>query len=218
MHSITLQIQRQLVTKGWAVFDSDSPIETRRTLRNFGEVVARERIAHLADPRTALVADESMRLHSGNPGIRSICWHCVSADPQGSAILLNPVWLALLELPAETKEALRQITMGVRFPADADANRCAVLRNLGAWGTAPACEGVFFSPWLWREGANEHLDALVTKMKAIGNERIQLKPGQVLLIDNARVLHGLENSPNWHRTLLLRHQLWGGGADLEDEW
>ena len=218
MHPLTLHIQSQLGTKGWAVFDSESPIETRRTLRNFGEVIARERIAHLADPRTALVADETMRLHSGNPGIRSIGWHCVSADPQGGAILLNPVWRALLELPAETKDALRKLTIGVRFPADDDANRCAVLRKLGAWGTTPASEGVFFSPWLWREGANEHLDALVEKMKAIGNERIQLKPGQVLLIDNARVLHGLENSPNWRRTLLLRHQLWGGGADLGDEW
>lgn len=108
MSSLSLNIRRQLVAKGWAVFDSASDRDTRATLREFGELLSRQRIAHQPDARARRVEDESLRVCSGDPGIRWICWHAVSPDPQGAAILLNPVWLPVLQLREETKAGLRE--------------------------------------------------------------------------------------------------------------
>lgn len=218
MSSQSIHIHRQLVTKGWAVFDSESASDTRRALREFGEVVSRERIPHQPDVRTKHVEDKILQVHSGHPVGRWICWHCVTPDPLGGAILLNPVWLPVLGMSAETKQALRELTMGVPGRRGEDAELCPVLRNLGPQAATPSCEAIFFQPWFWREGANEHLDALVAKMKAQGNDRVRLSSGQALLVDNARVLHGFEPTAEWRQTLLIRHRLWGSFTEAIDEW
>lgn len=200
MSHLSIQIRRHLVSQGWAVFDSESARETRATLEELGDVVQRVRIGHEADRRTAAVPDESMRLHSAHPRIRWVAWHCVCEAPGKASILVSHAANSFWSLPKGTQEALRQTTMGFSSAFDGDPERCPVARD--AFGVS---DWLFFAPWFWREGADEHLDAFVEKLRMMPADRVHLAPGQVLLIDNARVLHGFEPTPAARQTLLLRH-------------
>jgi hypothetical protein len=205
MSTLSIHIQRQLVTKGWAVFDSDSAKETRATLAQLGEVVHRARVPHQPDRRVHAVADPAFRQHSGDPAVRWLSWHCVSPEPTGRAILLRPAWIAALGLAEDVKEGLRQTTFGVRPTLHGDAEHFPALRDVNIPGAIGVRDWLFFLPWLWREGANEPLDAFVHRLQALPVDAVRLHAGQALLVDNARVLHGFEPSPEAHRTLLIAH-------------
>lgn len=200
MSHLTTQIRRHLVSRGWAVFDSESARETHATLEELGDIVQRVRISHEADRRTAAVPDESMRLHSAHPRIRWVAWHCVCEAPDKAPILVRHAASAFWSLPKGTQEALRQTTMGFSSAFDGDPERCPVARD--AFGVS---DWLFFAPWFWREGADEHLDAFVAQLRMTPPDRVQLNPGQVLLIDNARAFHGFEPTIDPRQTLLLRH-------------
>lgn len=202
MSHLSLQLRRRLTVQGWAVFDSESDRETKLTLAEFGETAQRARLGHDPDPRTLHVEDESMRLHSAHPRIRWVAWHCVSPEPTGCSILLRSAFEPFKDLPAGTQEALRHTTMGFGQTFDGDPERCPVARD--AFGQK---DWIFFAPWFWREGADEHLDAFAAKLRAIPVEKVRLQEGQVLLIDNARMLHGFEPSPRSRQSLLIRRWL-----------
>lgn len=200
MRNLPTHIRRQLATNGWAVFDSESARETRATLDELGELVRRDRISHRPDPRAALVEAEDMRIHSSHPRIRWVAWHCVREAQDRSAILLRDAGTAFLSLPQGAQEALRHTTMGFSSQFDGDPERCPVSRE--AFGVN---DWLFFAPWFWREGADENLDAFVTKLRQCPPDRVHLVAGQVLLVDNARTLHGFEPTHDPRDSLLLRH-------------
>lgn len=200
MRNLSTHIRRQLATKGWAVFDSESARETRATLDELGDLVRRDRISHRPDPRAALVEAEDMRIHSSHPRVRWVAWHCVREAPGRSAILLQDALPAFLSLPQNAQEALRQTTMGFASQFDGDPERCPVARE--AFGVK---DWLFFAPWFWREGADENLDAFTTKLRQCPPDRVHLVAGQVLLVDNARTLHGFEPTHDPRDSLLLHH-------------
>jgi hypothetical protein len=199
MSNLSLHIRRRLTVHGWAVFDSESDRDTKLTLDQLGETAHRVRLPHEPDPRVLKVEDETMRLHSAHPRVRWVAWHCVRPEPTGRSVLLKSAFEPFMDLPAGTQEALRQTTMGFSRNFDGDPERCPVARE--AFGHK---DWVFFAPWFWREGADEHLDAFVAKLQAMPVEKVRLLEGQVLLVDNARMLHGFEPSPRSRESLLIR--------------
>lgn len=201
MSTSSLRIRRQLTTQGWSVFDSAAAGETQFIVREFGSILERRRVGHAPDPRARLVEDEDMRLHSADPLVRWISWHCLEEALEGRAILLRDVALTIPCLPPETKAALADIWMGTSSWLGGVAEVCPVLHP------DQGRPRLFFTPWNWRAGANEHLDCLVDQLRAIPVARVHLRVGQALLVDNSRCLHGFEpcTGPGaglFHRLLL----------------
>jgi alpha-ketoglutarate-dependent taurine dioxygenase len=193
-------ILRKLVRDGWATFESSSPDATEFTLSALGPVIQKTLIAPRPNARAALATDLEMQLHTDHPRARWIGWHCVSQSSEGGVSLLKDARLALWTLPASTRAALAEVTMGSHQVFPRDLERWPVVRNdLGVK------DWIFFTPWFRREGADEHLNAFVAALDQVETERVVLEPGQVLLIDNSRMLHGRTAIGGDKDRLLIRH-------------
>jgi alpha-ketoglutarate-dependent taurine dioxygenase len=193
-------ILRKLVRDGWATFESSSPDATEFTLSALGPVIQKTLIAPRPNARAALATDLEMQLHTDHPRARWIGWHCVSQSSEGGVSLLKDARLALWTLPASTRAALAEVTMGCHQVFPRDLERWPVVRNdLGVK------DWIFFTPWFRREGADEHLDAFVAALDQVETETVVLEPGQVLLIDNSRMLHGRTAIGGDKDRLLIRH-------------
>jgi alpha-ketoglutarate-dependent taurine dioxygenase len=193
-------LTKQLTEKGWITFESSSPEATAFTISALGPVIQKTDVQPRLNARAALATDLEMELHSDYPRACWIAWHCVRQSSAGGMSLLKDARRALLTLPPETRLALETITMGSHQVFPNDPVRFPVVRQ--EWGIK---HWISYTPWFRREGANEALDAFVVALQEVETETVLLKPGQVLLIDNTRLLHGRTGIEGDKDRLLIRH-------------
>jgi hypothetical protein len=131
---------------------------------------------------------QELGLHTDHGGVDYIMWHCVKQSDEGGVSRLVDTREVLAGLSTEHQEALEDVYLTEHQVFKGDpAKRPLLSRGDGD-------DQVYYSFWLLEEDLHELQKEAVAAfhdgVKAADEVRIRLQPGDLLVIDNRRVLHG----------------------------
>lgn len=183
---------------------------------DLGEIVDDTPVRVVPGKRTYLARPDPIPLHTDHPKTDLIAWRCESQDARDGASLLVDGYRVVQKLQAQELEGLEILHLPAMVRLGGDATPTPILTR------AAGPPRLFYAPWLEPIGRPlEVHGALVAFRRALAREQvnaraIRLEPGQVLIVDNHRMLHGrdglLPDSTRRLRRLWVRAE--GHDSDL----
>ena len=154
--------------------------------------------------RPSVYRAEPLSYHTDTPMADVLAWYCVEQDAaDGSSALVDTGDIAD-NFGAEELAALERVQ--VRYRAGGEAGH-----EIFADYPLLAAKKIYYVPWLVAPDLDEHerklvarFDEYLAKKDATAPIRIRLEPGEMLFIDNHRVLHGRSELPPDSRRHLVR--------------
>ena len=147
---------------------------------------------------------ERLSFHADTPMADVLAWYCVEQDAaDGSSALVDTGDIAR-HFDADELAAMERVR--VRYRAGGEAGH-------EIFDDVPlrAASKIYYAPWLVSPDLDERqrelvarFDDYLAKKDATAPIRIRLKPGEMLFIDNHRVLHGRSELPPDSRRHLVR--------------
>lgn len=176
------------------------------TLAELGEVVGRERITLHVTGRN-LHSTDAISFHTDSAIADLVAWYCVRQDPAGGATSFLDLGAMGQVLDPDDFEGLRLVRH--KCPSQRRSRLVDVPLLLDE-GTA-ARPRFFFTPWLIDPQLGpEALAAYRAFVEALAEheeewvEHVRLEPGEVVVIDNRRILHARSELPAQSPRLLER--------------
>ncbi len=138
---------------------------------------------------TYLTSPGSIPLHTDHPAVPWIAWLCVEQDADDGALVLAD----LEGVPADMR------------PDASVTAACPCLDSTRARTVHPVLQrGQWYFPD-WHLRGRPECEALVAAVDRLPRIEIPLVPGDVLVIDNRRMLHGRRSLPPKSHRHLIRH-------------
>jgi hypothetical protein len=181
------------------------PFANYRECENFleavGPTVSKAKIEVRQGQLALLHSPNEMSLHTDHPQVEMIAWYCVQpSDDGGESLLLDFNDIKALLAPEHLDE-LSNVKVAV--PA---------VRSLGPRSVSPLLSprGLYYAEWLvQRDTIGAPCAALTAFREAIAALpwiHIRLDAGQMLIINNKRMMHGRKKIiEKERRRLLIRH-------------
>lgn len=142
---------------------------------------------------TYLCGHDTVPFHTDHADVDLIAWFCVEQDEADGACLLVDGQELARGLPGEHVAALRNLR----------------IRHRGAAESYPVLSGngrIFFAPWLQPQAEDSAaFDTFRVAVDRHPTTEVRLLPGQVLIIDNCRMLHGRAAISPRSQRRLVRH-------------
>lgn len=175
---------------------------------SIGEVVGEERIAIRPGAHAYVAKPGPVPLHTDQPEVDVIAWHCERQDENEGSSLLFDMRPFIEQLPEALRRKLHEVHLQTPPLAGGPPTmRWPVLRR------TPDGDAVFCSPWLRSSSPREdHIEALDDFRQRLsssirgGQFSVRLLAGDVLFVDNRRLLHGRAAIPLDSKRCLRR--LW----------
>jgi hypothetical protein len=209
----------QLETRGFVVIRAGTPERMTSALSSLGSVIQRERVALRPGAHAYLAKPGAVPLHTDHPDATWIAWFCEAQDERDGANVLLDAQPVIASLPETRRDSLRQTFLAC--PPVAGGPPTLAYRVLDKAASASG-ERLFCSPWLRARGADlvqqSALDTLRDRLKEAAKThliRVRLEPGEALIINNGRVLHGRDAIADDSRRVLLRAWIQAPAVALE---
>lgn len=181
---------------GAAGFLLAAPSRTREeffaAMGSWGEIVGQERIALREGAHAYVARPGPVPLHTDHPDADLVAWWCEAQDADDGATLLLDAAPVVAGIGSALRAVLRDVRLACPPLAGGPPSESRPVLRSGVDGMA-----LFCSPWLRAvDPVAEHqaaLDTLRGALSAAGRSaaiRRRLAPGEVLVVDNRRVLHG----------------------------
>jgi hypothetical protein len=154
--------------------------------------------------RPSVYRAEGLSYHTDSPIIDVLAWYCVEQDAvDGTSALVDTGDLAK-HFTDDEQAALSRVRVRAMM-RDAECREIVHEYPLLADGK------VYYAPWLLVENVGDDERALAARFAAYLAQkdatapiRIRLKPGEMLFVDNHRILHGRSEIPPDSRRHLVR--------------
>lgn len=201
-------VRRELRECGFSVFRQIAHNDATAMAHALGEVLRVSEVRLLTGVNTYLARPAPIPLHTDHPAVRYIVWFCLANQASGGENVLLDGYTAIEQLSAGQRRNLAKAHL--RCPEI--AGRDPVSRH-PVWNEAS--RSLFFAPWLPR--SQEHAQVLDDFDECLASPTtrrhvVRLDPGDALVLDNRRMLHGRDalepGSPRW----LTRY--WIGGEHV----
>ena len=170
-------------------------------MSGIAQIVEQTQVRQLEGATTYLCGHDAVPLHTDHPEARWVAWWCeAQARRDGASVLADG--RAVLSLMGDQAEALKEVEQHVppQLPRQ-------VLETAPVWNG----ERLYFAPWypLVRttsagSGALDFFKSLLAM--GLGHRRIRLQPGDLLVVDNGRWLHGRDKLEKRNGRFL--HRFW----------
>ena len=172
---------------GFILLRDVGPDGFERVLEELGDVVLRTPVELRADVSTYVCQPGAVPLHTDHPDVDIVGWCCERQDEHDGASLLVDTRRILAGFDESTRERLSEVLLPCPALRAVTTAAHATLRAL-----LSAADEIYFAEWL---APNEPsaLDLWRTFAKAVAQapcHAFRLTPGDVLLVDNHRMLHG----------------------------
>lgn len=188
-----------LADDGFEVFEAGALDAATLLAASLGVVLDISDVRIRQDARTYLSAPEGIPPHTDHPAVKLIAWYCHAqhCGPGGENCLIDS-YPALSRLTGDTLQTLARIEL-----------RCPMIQQLegtGSWPMyRPAERALYYAPWHVKEESCAALLAFAQEIGQASHRRlVRLNPGQVLLINNQRMLHYREALPHQSNRWLTR--------------
>lgn len=183
-------VHATIAGRGYALLPAMGQVEWERRIRRLGVIIDITRVELNPAVGTYLCQPGEVPMHSDHPDAEWIAWWCERADPQGTPQLLSDSLAVVGALDDASRRILTQTRVVARYRSRAPARMFPILRETsGGWR-------LFFAPWLEPESSDVPVqDAWRQLVEAVERSRqsrleVRLGAGEILLIDNGRMLHG----------------------------
>jgi alpha-ketoglutarate-dependent taurine dioxygenase len=157
-------------------------------IEQMGRVIHVEEVVVSPGSSALLKSNQALALHTDHHRADIIVWHCISQTEAGGETVLVDGLAILATLSAEHRAALERIQLqehGV-FRGDADQHPVLWYRN--------GMPRLYYSSWLADDALagfeRTAFDAFEAAAASSPKHVVRLEAGDVLAIDNGRMLHG----------------------------
>jgi len=171
--------------KGWRTFSPQTCPSLLTVLGLLGRVIQTTKISPRANAKAALATEKEMQLHTDHPRARWISWECVRQSSEGGYSLLKDTKPALDSLSSAEREELRSLRIRTHVVFPDDTGAYPVLRQDG-----DGSDWVYFTPWMTDGESSPAFCKFIQALEVTPTLTLRLYPGESLLIDNGRMLHG----------------------------
>jgi hypothetical protein len=174
-----------LAVRGFVILGNLSEGDALGIVNGLGDVLLQTDVYPQANVRGDVSTDLPMDFHTDHPGARWIAWHCIRQSSEGGESLLIDSLPLISRLTKDERDSLRNtwVRTHVVFPTDTPTHPVLTPDKYIA-------DRIYFTPWLISEESKQpllRLGELIAKEEPVN---IRLKPGDLLVIDNSRMLHG----------------------------
>ena len=174
-----------VASSGWTVLRPQGRESLLAQLAALGPIIQTTEITPRANAKAALATDQEMQLHTDHPRARWISWECVRQSSEGGYSLLKDTKPALDSLTESERDELRALTIRTHVVFSDDTGAYPVLRNDG-----DGADWVYFTPWMTDGESSPAFCKFIQALEVTPTLTLRLYPGESLLIDNGRMLHG----------------------------
>jgi len=185
---------------GWTLIKSNTHENVLPVFKNFGPVIQTAEVCPKIDSRAAVNTVNEMELHTDHPRARWISWECIRQSSEGGYSLLKDTYLALKNIPSNTLNELTKVLINTHHKVfNDDLETYPVLREDG-----DKSNWVYYTPWFDKNTGNKAIEEFLLEIEKCPLTKIRLKPGDILIIDNGRMLHGRTAIGGDQNRLLIR--------------
>jgi len=185
MSNTFISIGATAASKGWTILRPQPQSTLLAELAQLGPVIQTTEITPRANAKAALATDQEMALHTDHPRARWISWECIRQSSEGGYSLLKDTKPALDSLSSAEREELRSLRIRTHVVFPDDTGAYPVLRQDG-----DGSDWVYFTPWMTDGESSPAFCKFIQALEVTPTLTLRLYPGESLLIDNGRMLHG----------------------------
>jgi hypothetical protein len=196
-HSI---IQGELAINGFVLIPGLIESTAVDLINELGAVMLRTDIYPRANARGDVSTDLPMCFHTDHPRARWIAWYCVRQSSEGGESLLVDSSPLVTVLSADERGILRN-TLSLTHQVFAGDHAAHAILSPIETGT----DRIYYAPWLIFDDASQPLRKLGDLIAKATPIVIRLKAGELMVIDNARMLHGRTSIRGDKNRLLRRY-------------
>jgi len=203
--------------QGWSQFSSqDCSID--KVMGQLGFIIMENDVLIERNSPALVTSAEGLPPHTDHHLSHYILWHCLVQDSQGGHSIMVDGLRIFSSMPHDIQELLRSINLKEHSVFKGDVGYHPLIYE------TPLGDRIYYSVLFEPTGfwlANERLTKEQEKAFDIFNEavreaktmRIKLKPGECLVVDNGRILHGRSSLQDNSNRLLKRY--WIGKEEFE---
>lgn len=198
-------IATEIAKKGFIHLSYKKERNLKETLNQLGNILFQSEIKENEKSTRLLASNLEMPFHTDHHDVKFIAWFCRSQSCIGGESLIIDTKPILDSLSDSVKSLLGEITVNSHRVFHSDKFSYPLIE--------PRANTVhiYYAPWLIvRPACIKHQKALFlfqNLIKSANKERITLSEGDLLIIDNHRMLHGRTGFPRGSNRWLTRYWL-----------
>lgn len=187
---------------GYCRIQNGGEFALQEIINELGRVIQEKDIVIEDNPRKWATSTKRMPLHTDHSKADFVAWHCIEQTDSGGETLLSDISIAYNQLtPSQQKLLLNIQLKNVQLFTDD--------LPLHPFRTAKKSRVAFYYvPWLVQDSESEEVKIILNELNAKVKENattLLLHKGDVLVIDNKRMLHGRNSIDGTTDRLLKRY-------------
>tara|TARA_B100000965_G_scaffold316555_1_gene276890 strand:- start:749 stop:1387 length:639 start_codon:yes stop_codon:yes gene_type:complete len=204
------EVASELKSKGWSRFSSIN-IDLQELIHRLGFIIMENDVSIDKQSRSLVRSSKPLPPHTDHHLAHYILWHCHKQDSEGGFSIVVDGLKIFQEMDSKQKELLKGINLMEHCVFKDDLQHHPMIQN-----TENGLR-IYYSFWMADDNLSkeqkEAFEAFNNRVRDAQPIKFRLEPGECLVIDNGRILHGRSSlSPDSDR-LLKRY--WIGDTELE---
>lgn len=198
-------IQNEISEKGFIHLQFPKSNDVKEIISSLGEVIQKTEIRENLKSTRLLASNQGMGFHTDHYAAKYIAWFCNSQSSKGGSSLL-----------IDTKKIFQSISEnGLNLLQEVSVKTHQIFYNdklsLPLASIHDNTIRVYYAQWLVNSPScikhQKALEKFETEIKSAQPVKLLLSEGDLLIIDNHRMLHGREEFPSYSGRWLTRYWL-----------
>jgi hypothetical protein len=196
-------IEAEIYEKGYSFIKLPTSINFEEIIASLGDVIQKTEIRENPKSTRLLASNQGMNFHTDHHAAKYIAWFCNSQSSTGGSSLLLDTRCILQNFSENSLDLLQEISVKTHQVFYNDKLSLPLL------SINDNCKTIYYAQWLVNNPACiKHQKALLKfedEIKSIEPIKVLLSEGEMLIIDNHRMLHGREAFPSKSNRWLTRY-------------
>jgi hypothetical protein len=205
MTSATTKIESEIIEKGYCHLSYSESKAYTEVMPSLGSVIQKTEITENPNSTRLLVSNQGMDYHTDHYAARYIAWFCHSQAAVGGHSILIDSQEILKDYSERTLNLLQEISVNTHQVFLTDKLTVPLLTMQGS----DLQRAIYYAQWLVNiPASHKHQQALgkfQQDLRSTQPTRLLLSEGELLIIDNHRMLHGRDGFPSKSNRWLTRY-------------
>lgn len=197
------KLQSAIEEKGFLHIKFPQSRNVQNILTSLGEVIQQTEVRENPKSTRLLASSHEMGLHTDHHAAKYIAWFCNSQASSGGRSILLDTQKVFLQFSEHSISLLQEVTVKTHQVFYSDKLSIPLLT------IQENAHSVYYAQWLVNNpGTEQHQKALARfeeEIMAVNPIQLLLSEGDMLIIDNHRMLHGREAFPEKSNRWLTRY-------------